>query len=295
MTAVLSGFTGRGTQHPGGTLWRFRRNKLGLAALAIITFYVIVAVLAPVITPFADQGRGTPDLPNRLMAPNSTNWLGTDDVGRDVVARLLFGARTALLIAFGVVSVSVVIGVVIGATAGYFGRWIDETLMRITDMFLAFPPLLLAVIVAASLGPSTRNTIIAITVSWWPWYARQIRAQVLSLRERPYVKAAQALGVPNYRVIGQHIIPNAMTPVWVQATADLGAVILVAAGLSFVGLGTRPPGADWGLMIEEGRSFVLAGQWWIAGSAGAAVTILALAFNLIGDVVHEVTSPKAGE
>ena len=295
MTAVLSGFTRRGTPHPGGTVWRFRRNKLGLAALAIITFYIVVAVLAPVLTPFADQGRGTPDLPNRLMAPNSTNWLGTDDVGRDVVARLLFGARTALLIAFGVVSVSVVIGVVIGATAGYFGKWIDETLMRITDMFLAFPPLLLAVIVAASLGPSTRNTIIAITVSWWPWYARQIRAQVLSLRERPYVKAAQALGVPNYRVIGQHIIPNAMTPVWVQATADLGAVILVAAGLSFVGLGTRPPGADWGLMIEEGRSFVLAGQWWIAGSAGAAVTILALAFNLIGDVVHEVTSPKAGD
>ena len=295
MTAILSGLNGRGTQPAGGTLWRLRRNKLGLVALSIIGFYIVVAVLAPIITPFADQGRGTPDLPNRLMAPNSTNWLGTDDLGRDVLARLLFGARTALLIAFGVVSVSVVIGVVIGATAGYFGKWVDEVLMRITDMFLAFPPLLLAVIVAASLGPSTRNTVIAITVSWWPWYARQIRTQVLSLRERPYVKSAQALGVPDYRVIGQHIIPNAMTPVWVQATADLGAVILVAAGLSFVGLGTRPPGADWGLMIEEGRSFVLAGQWWIAGSAGVAVTVLALAFNLIGDVVHEITDPKADQ
>ncbi len=294
MTATVTAMFHRSAlRTPGSAAWRFRRSGLGMMAAVIIALFVLAALFAPALTPYADQGRGTPDLLNRLQGPSWDHWLGTDDVGRDIVARLLFGARTALLIAFGVVIVAVVIGVIIGAVAGYFGGWIDEVLMRITDVFLAFPPLLLAVVVAASLGPSTRNTVIAITVSWWPWYARQIRAQVLSLRTRPFIKAARAMGVPDYQIIGRHIVPNAMTPVWVQATADLGAVILTAAGLSFVGLGTRPPGADWGLMIEEGRSYVLGGQWWIAGSAGVAVTVLALAFNLVGDVIHEVTDLKA--
>ena len=212
-----------------------------------------------------------------------------------MLARLLFGARTALIIAIGVVSLSVTVGVLVGAIAGYFGRWIDEILMRITDTFLAFPPLLLAVIVAAAVGPSLRNTIIAIAISWWPWYARLVRAQVLSLRERPFVQAVRSIGVPRLRIISRHIIPNAMGPVWVQAAADLGAAVLTAAGLSFVGLGPRPPTPDWGVMVADGRQFVLSGQWWIAGFAGMAITLLALAFNLMGDVVRDVTDPKAGD
>ena len=220
------------------------------------------------------------------------HWLGTDDLGRDVLARLLFGARTSLVVAVGVVALSVLIGVVVGAVSGYFGRWIDEVLMRITDAFLAFPPLLLAVLVAAALGASLRNTLIAISVSWWPWYARQVRAQVLSLRARPFIRAVQAIGVPSRRVIAVHVVPNVMAPVWVQATADLGAVVLTAAGLSFVGLGPRPPTADWGVMIADGRQYVLSGQWWIAGFAGLAVVVVALAFNLIGDVVRDVTDPR---
>ena len=280
------------TATPGGAVWHYRRSWLGMAAAAVVAMFVMAALLAPWLTPYADAGRGVPDLPERLQGPSWSYWLGTDDLGRDVLARLLFGARTALVVAFGVVTLSVAVGVVVGAVAGYFGRWVEETLMRVTDTFLAFPPLLLAVLVAAALGASLRNTIVAIAVSWWPWYARQVRSQVLSLRERPYVKALQAIGVPHRRIVALHIVPNAMAPVWVQATADLGAAVLTAAGLSFVGLGPRPPTADWGTMISEGRQYVLSGQWWIASFAGAAVVIVAMAFNLAGDVVRDVTDPK---
>ncbi len=252
-----------------------------MIALGVLCVFVLGAIFAEWLTPFADQGRGVPDLPSRLMGPGADHWLGTDDLGRDVLARLLFGARTALIIAIGVVSLSVTVGVLVGAIAGYFGRWIDEILMRITDTFLAFPTL--------------RNTIIAIAISWWPWYARLVRAQVLSLRERPFVQAVRSIGVPRLRIINRHIIPNAMGPVWVQAAADLGAAVLTAAGLSFVGLGPRPPTPDWGVMVADGRQFVLSGQWWIAGFAGMAITLLALAFNLMGDVVRDVTDLKAGD
>ncbi len=283
---------GLGPVTPGSAVWYYRRNWLGMVAACIVGAFVIAAIFAPWLTPYAEQGRGVPDLPQRLKGPNGSHWMGTDELGRDVLARVLFGARTALLVAIGVVVLAVVVGVLVGAIAGYFGGWVDEILMRITDTFLAFPPLLLAVIVAAALGASLQNTIVAIAVSWWPWYARQIRAQVLSLRERSYVKAVQAIGVPSHKIIRQHIIPNAMAPVWVQATADLGASILTAAGISFVGLGPRPPTPDWGVMIADGRQFVLSGQWWIAVFAGAAITILALAFNLCGDVIRDVADPK---
>jgi len=285
-------FMGTGMMRPGSSAWYYRRSWLGMAAAIVVLIFVLGALFAPWLTPYADQGRGVPDLPSRLQGPSWSHWMGTDDLGRDVLARILFGARTALLVAIGVVTLAVAVGVVIGAVAGYFGGWVDEVLMRLTDTFLAFPPLLLAVIVAAALGASLQNTIIAIAVSWWPWYARQIRAQVLSLRERPFVQALQAIGVPSRTILGRHVIPNAMSPVWVQATADLGASVLIAAGLSFVGLGPRPPTADWGVMINDGRQLVLSGQWWIAGFAGAAITLVALAFNLIGDVVRDVTDPK---
>ena len=280
---------------PGTAAWYYRRSWLGMSAGVVAVLFTAAALLAPWLTPYADAGRGVPDLPMRLQGPSWSHWLGTDDLGRDVLARLLFGARTALVVAVGVVALSVVIGVLVGAVSGYFGRWVDEVLMRVTDMFLAFPPLLLAVLVAAALGASVRNTIIAIAVSWWPWYARQVRAQVLSLRERPFIKAVRAIGLPHRRIIALHLVPNAMAPVWVQATADLGAAVLTAAGLSFVGLGPRPPTADWGVMIAEGRQYVLSGQWWIAGFAGAAIVTAAVGFNLMGDVIRDVTDPHTRE
>ena len=276
----------------GDAIWHYRRSRLGMVTAAVALTFVVGEVFAPWLTPFAAAGRGVPDLSNRLRPPGAIHWLGTDELGRDVLARLLFGARASLVVAVGVVALSVLVGVVVGALSGYFGRWIDEVLMRITDAFLAFPPLLLAVLVAASLGASLRNTVIAISVSWWPWYARQVRAQVLSLRTRPFIQAAQAIGAPSRRTIAVHIVPNVMAPVWVQATADIGAVVLTAAGLSFVGLGPRPPTADWGVMIADGRHYVLSGQWWIAGFAGLAVVVVAMAFNLIGDVMRDVADPR---
>ena len=277
---------------PGSGFWYYRRNGLGMTAAIILVIVIVAATAAPLLTPYADQGEGVPDLGSRLMGPSAQHWLGTDDLGRDVLARLLYGARTALLVALGVVALAVIIGVAVGAVSGYFGGWIDELLMRITDVFLAFPPLLLAVIVAAALGASLRNTIIAIAVSWWPWYARQVRTQVLSLRERPFIRALQAIGIPDHQIIIRHVIPNIMAPVWVQGASDLGASVLTAAGLSFVGLGPRPPTADWGSMIADGRQYVLAGQWWIATFAGVAIVLTALAFNLAGDVIRDVSDPK---
>ena len=280
---------------PGSPVWHYMRSRLGVAAAAVAVAVAVAAVLAPWLTPYAEAGRGVPELSIRLQGPSWSHWLGTDDLGRDVLARLLFGARTAMVVAVGVVALSVAVGVAVGAAAGYFGRWVDEVLMRVTDVFLAFPPLLLAVLVATALGASLTNTVIAIAVSWWPWYARQVRATVLSLRSRPYVRAVQAMGASNRRIIAVHVIPNAMAPVWVQATADLGASVLTAAGLSFVGLGPRPPTADWGVMIAEGRQYVLSGQWWIAGFAGAAIVSAAMAFNLMGDIVRDVTDPRTRE
>lgn len=277
---------------PGSGPWYYRRNWLGMTAAIFLVIIVLAAVAAPIATPYADQGQGVPDLGSRLLGPSVEHWFGTDDLGRDVLARLLYGARTALIVAVGVVALAVIIGVLVGAISGYFGGWVDEVLMRITDIFLAFPPLLLAVIVASALGASLRNTIIAITVSWWPWYARQVRAQVLSLRERPFVRSVRAIGVPDRTVIRRHVIPNVMAPVWVQAASDLGASVLTAAGLSFVGLGPRPPTADWGTMIADGRQYVLSGQWWIATFAGLAIVATALAFNLAGDVIRDVSDPK---
>lgn len=277
---------------PGSGFWYYRRSWLGMAAAILLIAIIFLAATAPWVTPFAEQGQGVPDLGSRLQGPSGEHWLGTDDLGRDVLARLLYGARTALMVAIGVVTLAVVIGVAVGAVSGYFGGWIDEILMRITDIFLAFPPLLLAVIVAAALGASLRNTIIAIAVSWWPWYARQVRTQVLSLRERPFVRAAKAIGVPDRKIIVQHVVPNVMAPVWVQAASDLGASVLTAAGLSFVGLGPRPPTADWGTMIADGRLYVSSGQWWIATFAGVAILLTALAFNLMGDVIRDVSDPK---
>jgi peptide/nickel transport system permease protein len=164
--------------------------------------------------------------------------------------------------------------------------------MRVTDIFLAFPPLLLAIAIAAALGPSFINSMLAIALTWWPWYTRLVRAQAISLRERSFVEAARGIGVKNLTIIWRHILPNVFTPVMVQATLDIGSAILTAAGLSFIGLGTQPPTADWGVMINEGRLYVLSGRWWIATFSGLAIFITTLAFNLLGDGVRDAADPR---
>ena len=269
----------------------FRRDWLAVASLIVIVLFIIGALFAPWLAPYPEQGRGEPNITAKFQPPSREHLLGTDYLGRDVFSRILFGGRTSLSIGFLVVIVASVIGVPLGAIAGYYGGWIDDVLMRITDVFLAFPPLLLAIAIAAALGASFVNSMIAIAVTWWPWYARLVRAQTLSLRERYFVEAARSIGVSNLSIVRRHVFPNVMTPVLVQATMDIGSAILTGAAISFIGLGVQPPTADWGKMISTGRIYFLERPWF-AGAAGAAIFLVTLAFNLLGDAVRDVADPR---
>jgi peptide/nickel transport system permease protein len=191
-----------------------------------------------------------------------------------------------------VVAAAVLIGTPLGALAGYFGGWTDEVIMRVTDVFLAFPPLLLAVAIAAALGPGYVNAVLAIALTWWPWYTRLVRAQAIALREQPFVEAARSIGVSDLTIIRRHVLPNVLTPVLVQSTVDIGSAILTAAGLSFIGLGPQPPTPDWGAMVNEGRLYVLSGRGWLVTFPGLAIFLTALAFNLLGDSVRDATDPR---
>jgi peptide/nickel transport system permease protein len=270
----------------------FFKDKLAVLGLAIIIVTISMAILAPWLAPYPQQGRGASNLKERFEAPSSHHLMGTDNLGRDILSRIVYGARIPLLISFTVTAVIVVIGVPLGGVAGYYGGRIDEVVMRITDVFLAFPSLVLAITFVAFLGPSIRNVMIAIVVSWWPWYTRLVRGVSVSLRERPYVEAARTMGVRDSLIIFRHILPNAFGPVIVQMTLDIGTVILAAAALSFVGLGAQAPTAEWGLMISEGRQYIL-DYWWIGSFAGLAIFILVLAFNFVGDGLRDVLDPKS--
>ncbi len=208
-----------------------------------------------------------------------------------MLSRVIMGARPALIVPIGVVLFAVLIGAPLGAIAGYKGGWVDEVIMRITDLFLAFPSLLLAMAIASALGRGLENAAIALVVSWWPWYTRLVRGVTISLRERYFVEAAQAIGVRDSVIILRHILPNTISPILVQATVDLGTVILAMGGLAFLGLGTQPPSPDWGLMVSEGRDFILK-QWWISTFPGLAIFIVVLAFNLLGDTLRDIFDPR---
>ena len=277
---------------PGSTAWYFRRDRMAMLSLIFLLLVLLGALFAPLLTPYPEQGRGEPNIAEKFQPPSLAHPLGTDALGRDMWARLLFGARTSLTVGLAVVALSALIGTLLGALAGYFGGWIDEVIMRITDIFLAFPPLLLAIVVATALGPSLRNMVLAIALSWWPWYTRIVRGQAVSLRERNFVEAAHSMGVGDLTIIRRHILPNVLAPVGVQATLDLGAAILTAAGLSFLGLGTQPPTADWGVMVNEGRQYMLSGRWWIATFAGLAIFLTSMAFNLLGDGARDAADPR---
>jgi peptide/nickel transport system permease protein len=270
----------------------FFRDKLAVIGVAWICFMIVVAVGAPVIAPYPDEGRGASHLASRFEAPSAQHPFGTDNLGRDVLSRVIFGARIPLMISSVVALAVLIIGPFLGALAGYFGGWPDEIIMRVTDIFLAFPALVLAMAFVAILGPNLRNLAIAITITWWPWYTRLVRGMAVSLRERPYVEAAKTMGVRNHTVVLRHILPNAFGPVVVQITLDIGTVILEVAGLSFLGLGAQPPTPEWGLMVSEGVEYILE-QWWISVFPGIAIFLLVLAFNLVGDGLRDVLDPRS--
>jgi len=267
------------------------RDPLALISSVIILLFILIAIFAPIVAPYPEQGQGRTNASDTMHPPSDKYLLGADRLGRDVLSRIIYGARPALVVPIGVVLFAVLIGAPLGALAGYKGGWIDEVIMRITDLFLAFPSLLLAMAIAATIGRGLDKAAIALVISWWPWYTRIARGAAVSLKEQYFVEAAQAVGVSDTVIIFKHILPNTLSPILVQATVDLGTVILAMGGLAFIGLGTQPPSPDWGLMISEGRTFIL-DQWWIATYPGIAIFIVVLAFNLLGDTLRDIFDPR---
>ena len=268
-----------------------RANPLLVVGAVASACVVIVALLAPLLAPFpADAGTATHPFAV-LHPPSAQHWFGTDNVGRDILSRVLYGARISPLIALIVLLIAGAIGIPLGLAAGYFGGWLDEVIMRITDIFLAFPPLLLALAFAAVLPATLTTVIIAIAISWWPWYVRLIRGQAASVTGRPYIEACRALGIPRRRIILRHVLPNSITPLIVQMSLDVGGVILTASALSFLGLGPQDPIPDWGLMVSEGQAYFPT-AWWAVTFPGIAILLTAFAFNLLGDGLRDLLDPR---
>ena len=269
-----------------------RRNPVSLAGLIIVVSFIILGMIAPYILTRPGDAWGIDyNLSQRYFPPSPTFPFGTDDYGRDVLNRVILGARFSLIIAVSVVGIALLIGVPIGLIAGYVGGKTGTVLMRVTDMFLAFPPLLLAIALAATLGRGLENAIIALALSWWPWYARLMFIQVKSVKSLPYVDAAEILGLGKLQIMFKHVLPNALTPIMVQAPLDMGSAILEAAGLSFLGVGVVPPTPEWGLLISQGwQSINIA--WWISFFPGLALVITVLGFNLLADAVREAMDPR---
>lgn len=265
-------------------------NPLALAGFAIVVLLVVVAALAPVIAihdPFVQ------DFATALNAPSAAHWFGTDEFGRDVFSRLVFGARTTLYITILVTVIVAPIGFVIGATAGYLGGWVDVVLMRITDIFLSFPSLVLALAFSAALGPGIENAVIAIALTVWPPIARLARAETLTFRQADFVVAAELQGAGVRRILLRHIVPLCAPSIIVRLTLNMSSIILTAAGLGFLGLGAQPPMAEWGAMAASGRQYLL-DAWWLTTVPGIAILTVSLAFNLLGDGLRDIMDPRNG-
>ena len=273
------------------SLYLLSRNKLSLLALIILVLLALIAILAPYIAPYPEDFADAAHMSESLLPPSAQHWMGTDELGRDIFSRVLYGTRVSLRAALCAVGLSLVIGIPLGAIAGSFGGWVDNVIMRITDVFLSFPPLLLAIAMVALMGSSLNNAVLAISLSWWPWYTRLVRGQAISVKERKFVQAAETIGTSRMKIIFKHIIPNCISPVIVQASMDIGGVILTVASLSFLGLGAQLPTPEWGLMISTGRRF-FPDSWWYCIFPGLAIFITVLCFNLLGDAIREILDPK---
>lgn len=267
--------------------WR-RRYLLAVLGAAVVLIWLVAAVLAPWITPYAPD---TVNVAGRLAAPSVVHWLGTDELGRDVLTRIVYGARTSLTVGFTVVLIGGAAGILVGAVAAYARGWGEEILMRATDLMFCFPPIILAMAIAAALGIGTRNTVIAMLIVWWPKFARLARSLVLGQRSLEYVAAARTIGFSPVHILFRQIMPNALGPLVVLVTLDLGNAILVFAGLSFLGLGVVPPTPEWGSMVSEGRELV--SQWWVATFPGLAILTVVIGFNFVGDGLRDWLDPHA--
>ncbi|MEM5365985.1 nickel transporter permease [Paraburkholderia azotifigens] len=271
---------------------RFAGNPLSVFGLSILVLLVIVAIIGPWIAPH-DPLRQV--LSDRLLPPGSaSHWLGTDQLGRDILSRIIYGSRLTLSIAILVVVVVVPIGLLIGTAAGFFGGWVDNVLMRVTDIALAFPKIVLALAFAAALGPGVINAVIAISITAWPAYARLARAETLRLVQADFIHVARLQGASSLRILLRYIVPLCSSSVIVRATLDMAGIILTVAGLGFLGLGAQPPSPEWGFMVASGRN-VLLDSWWVATIPGIAILLVSLAFNLLGDGLRDVFDPRHGD
>ncbi|MFC3885347.1 nickel transporter permease [Bacillus songklensis] len=274
---------------PWKEAWRgFRKNKLALVGAFIALFFILLAVFAPVIAP---QGINEQDLSRRLQPPSSEHWFGTDDFGRDILSRVIYGARISLWVGFFSVLGSVVVGTFLGIVAGYYGKWVDAIISRIFDIMLAFPSILLAIGVVAVLGPSLQNALIAIAIINIPNFGRLIRSKVLSVKQEEYIMAAKAIGMSDARILFSHILPNSMTPIIVQGTLAIAAAIIEAAALGFLGLGAQPPNPEWGKMLADSKQFLVQAPWTMI-FPGLAIMLVVLGFNLMGDGLRDALDPR---
>lgn len=286
-----------GSSAPRSTEWkrrwrRFKQNRLSVVGAGIILLLILVAVIGPFLAPYPQDATGAVHISERLQHPSSTHWMGTDDVGRDVLTRLLVGSRISLGAGLVVLVIATVVGLSLGMISGYFGGWLDNVIQRLTDVFLTVPGLILAMAVSAALGPSLINVMWAIALVWWPGYCRLTRAEVLRCREEQYVEAARSIGTSSKRIIVRHIMPNIFTPVLVKASMDIGFAVLTLASLGFIGLGAQPPTPDWGKMIADGRRY-LPESWWLTVFPGFAIFLTVFGFNLLGDGIRDVFDPRA--
>ncbi len=289
---LVLGLAEREVRRQGPLAWLVafaRQSPLNVLALILILLFLFLVAFGSALAPHDPV---KPNIQVKLHPPSSTYWFGTDELGRDILSRVMSGAKYSLGIAFIILSIALVIGVLVGALAGYLGGLVDEVLMRVTDLFLAFPALILAMAIAATLGRNLQNVVVALTAVYWPWYARLVRGQVLAVKEREFVEAARAVGASPGRVMLRHILPNTMAPVIVQLTIDVGYAVLATAGLSFLGLGAQPPLPEWGTMIAGARTFFRE-AWWYISFPGLALTLTVVGFNLLGDGLRDYFDPRS--
>ena len=265
-------------------------NKLNLVGLIIVVLFFLLAVFGQAVAPYDPYAQDITG--SKLLPPSAAHLMGTDELGRDLFSRVLTGTRISLQVAVVVLTFAVVFGTLVGSVAGYFGGIGDEILMRFTDMFLAFPALILAIAIAASLGRELKWTMVALATVFWPWYARLVRGQILSIRERDFVTAGQSIGLTGPRLLFRHILPNAISVVIIQLTLDVGYAILATSSLSFIGLGAQPPSPEWGTMMSTARNYFRE-AWWYISFPGLALTLTVFAFNVLGDGLQDALDPRS--
>ena len=274
------------------SLYLFSRSPLSVTGMILVGIFFLIVLIGPIIVSFPEDATGAVHMSQKLMAPDSTFWFGTDEMGRDIFTRVILGTRISLQIGLIIVCVAMGIGVPLGITAGFLGGWVNEVIMRITDIFLSIPGLILALAIIGALGPGITNSMIALSLVWWPGYVRLVQGKTLSLKEEAFIEAAHSVGAGRARIIFLHILPNCTSPIIVKASMDMGMAILAAAGLGFIGVGVQPPAPEWGAMISAARNY-LPNWWWYAVFPGLAIFITVLGFNLLGDGLRDILDPQS--